>query len=66
MRYEHPIQSVLQTNKAVVTSYLVLDDDVREFTGDTLNIAFCDSKLGRSEPRVQSLVSDRLSSTAPG
>lgn len=65
MRREQAIHAVLQANKAAVASYLVLDDDVKEFEGSSLNVVFCDSKLGISEARVQALVAAWLSSTAP-
>lgn len=56
MRREQAIETVLQSNKQLVTSYLVLDDDPREFAGGTLDVLFCESSTGISaEPVQQSL-----------
>ncbi len=63
---EQAIEYVLQANKLLVTSHLVLDDDAREFTQGRLNLVTCDSLEGLTQRRVLDRVLRWLEETAPG
>lgn len=65
MRREQAIESVLQSNKALLTSHLVLDDDAREFSSSHLNLVLCEPHRGLSDPRVQLAVESWLWRTKP-
>lgn len=65
LRREHAIQTVLQANKMLLASYLVLDDDAREFSDGSLNVLLCDPKLGISDVRVQAPLAAWLVRTSP-
>lgn len=63
---EQAIEIVLQANKLLVTSHLVLDDDASEFTQGRLNLVICDSLEGLTQRRVLDRVLRWLEETAPG
>lgn len=63
---EQAIEYVLQANKLLVTSHLVLDDDSSEFTQGRLNLVTCDSLEGLTQRRVLDRVLRWLEETAPG
>ena len=62
---ENAIESVLQSNKALLKSHLVLDDDAREFTSGKLNLVLCEPHLGLSDLKVQHAVESWLWQTKP-
>lgn len=65
MRREQAIQAVLQANKISLRSYLVLDDDQKEFAGSSLNVLFCNPGEGIAGAQVQASLAYWLASTAP-
>jgi HAD domain in Swiss Army Knife RNA repair proteins len=65
LRRELAIQAVLQANKEALTSYLVIDDDEKEFAGSSLAVVFCGSSVGISDARVQESIAGWLVRTAP-
>jgi hypothetical protein len=66
MPREQAIENVLQANKPLVTSHLVLDDDPSEFTQGRLNLVTCDSLEGLTQRRVIDRVLRWLEETASG
>lgn len=59
------IEMVLQANRGVVDSHLVLDDDPREFNAGRLNLVLCDPQRGLSAPGTQAAIATWLRTTAP-
>ncbi|WP_416142356.1 HAD domain-containing protein [Hydrogenophaga sp.] len=61
---ELAIETVLQANR-LIHHHLVLDDDLREFSGATVNLLLLDSQRGLSDEGAQSELAAWLLSTTP-
>lgn len=61
---EQAVEMVLQSNKQI-QHHLVLDDDLREFSGTALNLLLLDPQHGLSDEKAQAALFAWLSSTSP-